>query len=51
MVSNILQDALDVEASINAGAMDIGVFGASTKVSEGTAEGLIGLLGGLLKDL
>ncbi|KAK1468286.1 amino acid adenylation domain-containing protein [Colletotrichum melonis] len=50
-VKDAFPDALDVEASINAGAMDIGVFGASTKVSEDTAEGLIGLLGGLLKDL
>ncbi|KAK1722515.1 amino acid adenylation domain-containing protein [Colletotrichum acutatum] len=50
-VTDVFPDALDVEASINAGGMDIGVFGASTKVSQSTADGLIGLLGGILKDL
>ncbi|KAJ3938277.1 uncharacterized protein N0V96_011522 [Colletotrichum fioriniae] len=50
-VRDVFPDTLDVEASINAGGMDIGVFGALTKVSESTAEGLIGLLGGILKDL
>lgn len=31
--------------------MDIGVFGASTKVSETTAEELVGLLSSFLKEL
>ncbi|KAK1675309.1 amino acid adenylation domain-containing protein [Colletotrichum godetiae] len=51
VVRDVFPDALDVEASINAGGMDIGVFGASTKVSESTADDLIGLLGGILKGL
>ncbi|GKT59886.1 non-ribosomal peptide synthetase [Colletotrichum tofieldiae] len=45
------QDALDIEASINVGGMDIGVFGASTQVSETTADEMIGLLSDILKGL
>ncbi|KAK6216964.1 non-ribosomal peptide synthetase [Colletotrichum tabaci] len=50
-VLDAFPDALDIEASINAGSMDIGVFGASTKVSETTAEELVGLLSSFLKEL
>ncbi|OHE90678.1 amino acid adenylation domain-containing protein [Colletotrichum orchidophilum] len=50
-VRDVFPDTLDVEASINEGAMDIGVFGASAKVSESTANKLIDVLGGILKAL
>ncbi|GKT52342.1 nonribosomal peptide synthetase 2 [Colletotrichum spaethianum] len=50
-VRDAFPDALDIEASINAGGMDIGVFGASTMASETSANEIIGLLSGLLKEL
>ncbi|OHW92288.1 amino acid adenylation domain-containing protein [Colletotrichum incanum] len=50
-VRDAFPDALDIEASINACGMDIGVFGASTQVSKTTAAEMTRLLSGILKGL
>ncbi|OLN95216.1 Hydroxamate-type ferrichrome siderophore peptide synthetase [Colletotrichum chlorophyti] len=51
VVLDSFPDALDIEASVNGGGMDIGVFGSSKKVSDNGAEELIRLLSGVLQDL
>ncbi|KAK2029025.1 amino acid adenylation domain-containing protein [Colletotrichum zoysiae] len=49
VVRDAFPNALDIEASIVAGGMDIGVFGTSAKISETTAHEMIMLLSSLLE--
>ncbi|KAI8228035.1 Nonribosomal peptide synthetase 2 [Colletotrichum sp. SAR 10_96] len=50
-VRDAFPDAVDIEASIKEGAMDIGVFGSAAKVSQSSAGELISVLSCILKDL
>lgn len=45
-----MQDALDIEASLNEGGMDIGVFGSAAKVSPESANELIGTISAILME-
>ncbi|KAK1967425.1 amino acid adenylation domain-containing protein [Colletotrichum sublineola] len=49
VVRDAFPNALDIEASIAAGGMDIGVFGASSKISKATANEIIMLLSSFLE--
>ncbi|KAK1985595.1 amino acid adenylation domain-containing protein [Colletotrichum cereale] len=50
-VRDAFPNALDIEASITAGGVDIGVFGASEKVSKTTSHEMITILSGFLGEL
>ncbi|KAF3797679.1 Hydroxamate-type ferrichrome siderophore peptide synthetase [Colletotrichum gloeosporioides] len=50
-VRDAFPDAVDIEASIKEGAMDIGVFGSAAKVSQSSAGELISVLSCILKEL
>ncbi|KAF6832271.1 peptide synthetase, partial [Colletotrichum plurivorum] len=49
-VLDAFPDALDIEASLNEGGMDIGVFGSAAKVSPESANELIGTLSAILME-